>query len=114
MKKVLNCISQGLFSVQYLQLFDCCQLILGYSFLLLGGSRIDHALDFGYAVGRETALLGVLKYHLLVGGDVDAVDLVDSDIALHPLNLRPKHLKNRAGFLRDRLHVCSADLPCSW
>src|SRR5436309_130747 len=43
---------------------------------LLGRNRIDHARDPGNAVGRKAALRGVLPDHLLVGCDVNTINLV--------------------------------------
>ncbi len=53
-----------------------------------GSGGIDDAADLGDLVGGEAALLGVLSDHLLVGSDVDAVNLVVHDVAVEPLDLR--------------------------
>ena len=52
------------------------------------------------AVGRETSLAAVFADALLIGGVVDAIDLVVGDEALH---LRPEVPQNSAGFLRNTL-----------
>ncbi len=54
---------------------------------LFGCGRINHHLNFCNAVGGKSALFGVLKDHLFVGCDVDAVDLVVCHVTLYPLNL---------------------------
>jgi hypothetical protein len=38
----------------------------------------------------------MLKHHLLVGSDIDAVDLVVGDITLHPLDLGSQTLEHAA------------------
>src|SRR5580658_5734231 len=69
-----------------------------------GGSGIDDAADLRDAVGREAALARMLPYHLLVGRDVNAVNLVVGDVALQPLDLRAEIGEHRAGLLRDGLN----------
>jgi len=54
---------------------------------LLGSCRIDHRTNSRDSIGRKTALLGVLKYRVFIGGNIYAVDSVVRDIALNPLNL---------------------------
>src|SRR4051794_37444824 len=71
----------------------------------LGGGRVDDVLDLGDRVCGEAALRGVFADHVLVWGDIDAVDLVTSHIALDPLDPRPKLLKHAAGCLRDGLQL---------
>src|SRR5262249_48328823 len=63
------------------------------------GGGIDDVLDLGDLVRREAALLRVLAHHVLVRGDVYAVDLVARHVALHPLDLRTETLQDAAGLL---------------
>src|SRR6185436_6833941 len=49
---------------------------------------INNLLDFRDAVCREAASLSVRSNHCFVLGNIDAVDLVPSDVAVQPLNLR--------------------------
>src|SRR5215469_64943 len=76
-----------------------------------GGSRIDHGFDFQDVVRREAALSRVLTYGLFIRRDIDAVDLVGSDIALYPLDLGPQVAKHTAGSLRDRLKLMRGESP---
>src|ERR1700704_4984167 len=55
----------------------------------LGGHRADHPGHLHDGVGGESAFAGVLLYRFLVGGVVDAVDLVAGDVALDPLHILP-------------------------
>ena len=66
---------------------------------------IDDAGDFADPIGREAALLSVLADGLLAVGDVDAVDLVGGDEALHPLNVRAHVADDATGVLRDGLQL---------
>jgi len=77
----------------------------------LGCSRIDHGFDLQDAVRREAALSRVLTYGLFVRRDVDAVDLVGSDIAVYPLDPGPQVAKHTAGSLRDRLKLMRGEFP---
>ena len=49
---------------------------------------INNLLDFRDAVCREAASMSVRSNHCFVLGNIDAVDLVPSDVAVQPLNLR--------------------------
>ena len=80
-------------------------------FKLFGRSGIDHPLDFGNAVGREAAFLGMLQDHFLVGSNVDTVDLVFGHVTLDPLDRGAKFVQNAAGLLGNCLHVLGADVP---
>src|SRR5262249_38957991 len=51
------------------------------------------------------APLGVLANALLAGGDVDAINLIARDIALHPLDLRSHAAQHTTGFLRNGLQL---------
>jgi hypothetical protein len=77
------------------------------------GGWVDDLADSTNAIGRESPLRGVIPYHLLVWSDVDTVDFVGGDIALHPLNLRPQFLQNTAGFLRNSCEFFRAERPGS-
>jgi len=64
-------------------------------------------------VGGEAAHLGVFVDGGLVGGDVDAVDLVASDKALHPLELGADGRDDTAGLLRDGLQLVGREVAGS-
>lgn len=51
------------------------------------------------AVGRKAGLLRMLADHLLVGGAIDAIDLVFRDVALNPLDVWSQGLEDRTGGL---------------
>jgi hypothetical protein len=61
---------------------------------LLGRRRIDHVADLADLVRWEAAALSVLADDLFVGRTIDAVDLIVGDVAVHPLNFRPKIAKH--------------------
>src|SRR5258706_339990 len=75
------------------------------------GVRLDphsasgFALDLGPAVCWKAALLGVLANHRFVRSDVDAVDLVPGNVALHPLNLRTQVAQDAARLLGDSMKL---------
>ena len=54
---------------------------------------------------RHPALPRVFADDLLVGREIDAVNLVARDVALHPLDLRAELVQDAAGFLRDPLEL---------
>src|SRR3954453_22767163 len=76
-----------------------------------GRGRIDHAAYPRHAIRRETALPCVCAHGGLARGDIEAVDLVVSDEALEPVNLRPHALQHAARLLRDRLQFVLGSLP---
>src|SRR5574340_936219 len=51
-------------------------------------SGIDDGGYLADSISRETTTLGVLPDGLLVGSDVDAVNLFAGDVALYPLDFR--------------------------
>ena len=62
-------------------------------------------------IGREAALAGMFKDHFLVGGNIDAVDLVAGHIALHPLDLRAEFAEHPAGSLGDAFELFGGQVP---
>ncbi len=62
---------------------------------LLGCRWIDNSLYLRDRIRRKSAFLRVLFYQLLAGRDIDAIEFVRCDIALHPLNIGAKILQNR-------------------
>lgn len=85
--------------------------------LLLFGDRIDDRRDNADAVYGEAAEFGVAADGGLVGGDVDAVDLVFGNVAVDPLDVRSEGSEHVAGLLTDRLQLAwreaagSSDIP---
>ncbi|CAA9492088.1 MAG: hypothetical protein AVDCRST_MAG05-1941 [uncultured Rubrobacteraceae bacterium] len=53
----------------------------------------------------------MLTDHVLVRGDVGAVDLVVRHLALNPLYLRPHLVEDVAGGLRDALQLLGRQVP---
>ena len=70
---------------------------------LLRRSRIDEPTHGGDAIGWEASPFCVFSDSCLIGGKVDAVNLVACDIALQPLNLRTHFAENGNGPSRDFL-----------
>ena len=66
---------------------DGSQIISAHWPALLSGSRVNDRGDFGDPVYREACLLGMIPYYIFVLRDVNAVDLVASNVTLEPLNL---------------------------
>src|SRR5262249_41526553 len=79
--------------------------------VLLAGGGVDHPGDRRDAVRREAAAAGVLVDDVLVGGDVDAVDLVVGDVALLPPDLRPEAREHLVRLLADGPQLVVAELP---
>lgn len=85
--------------------------------LLLFGDRIDDRRHNADAVYGEAAEFGVAADGCLIGGDVDAVDLVFGDVAVDPLDLRSEGAEHVAGLLADGLKLAwreaagSSDIP---
>src|SRR3954469_22354555 len=77
-------------------------------------SGINYRLDFRDLVGRKISLAGVFSYHLLIGRDVDAVNLVIGYVAMDPLNLRAEFAEYSTGFLRDSLKLVWRQLSRAW
>src|SRR4028119_1235044 len=75
------------------------------------GGRVYDRADLRDLVGREAALLGVLADHILVRGDVGAVDLVVRNLALDPLYLRSHVVEDVAGGLREPLQLLCRQVP---
>ena len=48
------------------------------------GGQVDDGADQGHLVGRKAAAPGVLEDDVLVGRDVDAIELVLGDVTLQP------------------------------
>src|SRR5205085_9685835 len=67
---------------------------------LFGGGGVHHVAHFGHLVAGKSSALSMLTDHLLVGRAIDAVDLVVGNVAVHPLDLRPKVFQHRTGRLR--------------
>src|SRR5215813_14231265 len=82
--------------------------------LSLRRCRVDHAFHFRDPVGREAALLSVLTDHLLIGRDVDAVNLVVRNEALDPLDLRSEVAQHAARLLRDGVQFVGAEFARIW
>ena len=81
--------------------------------MAFGGRRVDRRHDACDAVGGESALLGVFPDHLLVGRDVDTVDLVVGYKTLNPLDLWTEPVQHIAGFLRDSVQFVRRQVACS-
>ena len=60
------------------------------------GCGIDRRADLGNAIGRKSALLSVLFDQILVGGNVNTVDLVVGHVAFDPLDGWPKFFQDTA------------------
>src|SRR3989442_12421566 len=88
------------------------RFVLAYSAFRGGG--IDDRLHFRDAIGRKAALRRVLAYGLLVGCDVNTIDLVVGHVAMQPLNLRTQLLKHPARCLGDSLQLLRRQLSCAW
>src|SRR6476646_1204548 len=74
--------------------------------LRLAGRWINYGSDFQDAVSGESAAPCVLPDHVLVGGDVCAIDAICRDIAMYPLDTRSHFIQHAARLLRDALQVC--------
>ena len=61
------------------------------------------------AVRWESALLGILPDHFLMGRDVDAVNSVLANVAFQPLDLGAQIVQHAAELLRDGDHVRRRD-----
>jgi hypothetical protein len=59
---------------------------------LFGCGRVDIDQNFADGVGRETALIGVFAYHVLIGRYINAVDFISGNVTVDPLYLRPEIL----------------------
>jgi hypothetical protein len=66
------------------------------------------------SLGREAFLAGVLPAQILAARNVDAVNLVASDIAVHPLDFRSQHAQNTAGGLRNGGEWFGWELSAAW
>src|SRR5712671_5101738 len=49
--------------------------------------RVNYGLDFGDAIRRKSSQPGMLANQAFARGDIDAINLVTSHIALNPLHL---------------------------
>src|SRR5690606_20054003 len=63
----------------------------------VGGRRVDDPNDFVERVDRHADHLGLSPHELLALGEVDAVGLVATDVALDPLDRRPQLGEGLAG-----------------
>ena len=72
---------------------DAIQYSLRSRALLLQVSRVDHTAHRGNTIGWNACAAGVLPNAVLVGREVNAVDLVLRDITVKPLDLRPHFLQ---------------------
>jgi len=79
----------------------------------VGGGGVDDGADERDLVGGEAAHLGVFVDGGLVGGDVDAVDLVAGDEALDPLELGADGGDDAAGLLGDGLKLVGGEIAGS-
>src|SRR6266850_7138139 len=78
---------------------------------LLSGRGIDDRHDRRNAICGKAALLRVLPNRLFIWSDIDAINLVSSDVALQPLNLGTHPAQDATRLLRDCLELCSRKLP---
>src|SRR5205085_3475234 len=78
---------------------------------LFRGRRIDDRSDLVDLIGGKAAALGMLADQILVGGAIDAINLVVGDVAVDPLDLRPEITEDGAGGLRGHLEVFGTELP---
>ena len=75
---------------------------------LFGGRRVNRRPDSSDAVCREAGRLSMLVDQIFAWGSVNAVDLVISDIAMDPLNVRPQITQYVARSLRRAFQlVCT-------
>src|SRR5262249_30507570 len=81
-----------------------------FTFLDLGGGRVDDRPHLRDAVRREPALPRVLANEIRRGRDVDAVDPVVGDVALDPLDLGSQAVEDGARPLRDALELRGREL----
>jgi hypothetical protein len=79
--------------------------------LAFGCRWIDDGFHLGDGIGWKAALGGMIADHLLIGGIVDAVNLVAGDIAVDPLDLGAKGAEHSAGSLGDSLELIGGQLP---
>ena len=79
----------------------------------VGGGGVDDGADERDLVGGEAAHLGVFVDGGLVGGDVDAIDLVAGDEALDPLELGADGGDDAAGLLGDGLKLVGGEIAGS-
>ena len=61
---------------------------------------VDHSADSGDTIGGNADAPGMFKDGCFVGREVDAINLVAGDIAMHPLNIRTQRLENVDGLSR--------------
>lgn len=73
--------------------------------------RINNRMNFVNGIGREAALAGMFKDHFLVGGNIDAVDLVAGHIAVYPLDLGAEFAEHSAGGLGNTFELFGAQIP---
>src|SRR6266849_801939 len=85
--------------------FMCSSSLLGDK--LFSGRGIDDRHDRRNAICGKAALLRVLPNRFLIWSDIDAINLVSSDVALQPLNLRTHLAEDATRLLRDCLELCS-------
>src|SRR5579884_1554321 len=105
-EKVLALILTGESGLCHSPLSLRCPLFVALAFCC---RRIDDSAHFGNAVGRKSSLPGMLPDHLGIRSDVDAVDFVIGDVALHPLNLRTEVAQHGAGLLRNLLQLLGGE-----
>ena len=86
---------------------------LGFRLVGFSGGRVDDRSDLTDLVGRESAEFGMLPDEIFVRRDVDAVDLVISDIALKPLDFGSKLVQHGTGGLRYPLKIGGAEFACA-
>ncbi len=70
-----------------------------YWLLRTGG--IKKSANGGDAIGRKTYSLSVFMDNCLVGGEVDAIHFVASNVAMEPLDLRTHTFQNVNRLLSD-------------
>ena len=68
---------------------------------LLRAGGIEKSANGGDAIGRKAYALGVFMDGCLVGGEVDAIHLVASDVAMEPLDLGTHSFQNVDRLLGD-------------
>src|SRR5581483_10470384 len=56
--------------------------------VVFSSRRVNHSLNFRDLVCGKTSFTGVLAYQFGVGRNVNTIDLIVGDVAVHPLNLR--------------------------
>ena len=72
-------------------------ILSGGAGLLFHISRINQTAHCGNTIGWNAYPAGVLPNGVLVGREVNAVDLVFGDVAVEPLNLRSHFLQRLQG-----------------